>query len=161
LYWGLEGYWSGHPDWMWTRLKVIVSEDIGASGLPADVHALYDWYREDKEKGGDGALHFANATVLAANAPKTRIADWALTAFDSDKSPGKDDIREIPDEALDMHTRRGLSMGRGDQHFWDEAGKLIQPPGAPEVPAEIQRLEEEYRKEAADQSNVNADNDPR
>jgi hypothetical protein len=31
---------------------------------------------------------------------------------------------EIPDHALDMHTARGRRMGRGKQHFLDEAGRL-------------------------------------
>ena len=31
---------------------------------------------------------------------------------------------EIPDHALDMHTARGRRMGRGKQHFLEEAGRL-------------------------------------
>ena len=31
---------------------------------------------------------------------------------------------EIPDYALDMHTRRGGKMGRGINHFYEEGSKV-------------------------------------
>ena len=35
------------------------------------------------------------------------------------------DLCEIPDFALDMHTRRGQQMGRDVHHFLNEASKVV------------------------------------
>ncbi len=32
---------------------------------------------------------------------------------------------EVPDIALDKHTRRGQEMGRGSKHFFEEGTKVI------------------------------------
>src|SRR4029077_5973542 len=37
---------------------------------------------------------------------------------------------EIPDYALDMHTRKGKAMGRGLDHFRKEGAKLVPEPTA-------------------------------
>lgn len=149
LYWGAELYRSGFANWAWKRLRIIVSEDIGpaAPGLPADVYALEQTYRNGLKadsKPSSGLMYFVHATVLAARAPKCRICDWALFAVAGDDRPPD---RDVPDEALDMHTLRGKQLGRGAGHFVEEAGKLVQPDGLhPDemVDSELQRLEKEY-----------------
>jgi cytoplasmic iron level regulating protein YaaA (DUF328/UPF0246 family) len=35
-----------------------------------------------------------------------------------------DTLPEIPDYAIDMHTKRGKEMGRDLKHFYDEASKV-------------------------------------
>jgi len=35
---------------------------------------------------------------------------------------------DIPDYALDKHTKRGREMGRGDLHFWTEGCKIENRP---------------------------------
>ena len=34
-------------------------------------------------------------------------------------------VVEVPDIALDKHTKRGQEMGRGSKHFFEEATKVI------------------------------------
>ena len=64
----------------------------------------------------------AGAVIAMCTAPKTRINDnllWATLPTD---------IRyDIPDNALDRHTRRGRSYGRGVRH-WVEEGVGVWPP---------------------------------
>jgi hypothetical protein len=45
---------------------------------------------------------------------------------------------DVPDYALDVHTARGRKMGRGNEHFYAEAGKVF-----PEA-----RLPDPYEAEA-------------
>ncbi|UPK38310.1 hypothetical protein IVB18_14325 [Bradyrhizobium sp. 186] len=47
---------------------------------------------------------------------------------------------EIPDFALDMHTMKGKTMGRGLDHFREEGARLVPPPTAPDP-----YIEEAYR----------------
>jgi hypothetical protein len=56
---------------------------------------------------------------------------------------------EIPDEALDSHTRQGKAKGRGMQFFLDESTKLVQFEG------DLTELEDEYRVEV--QQTVNGE----
>jgi len=162
VYWGAELYQSGYGNWAWKRLKIIVSEDIGpaAPGLPADFWALYQMAGGKPEAGKGQLMFFVHAVILAARAPKCRVVDWALF---STANVRRDPDRDIPDEALDMHTIRGKQMGRGAGHFVKEAGKLVQPDGvAPEetVPAELRKLEEEYRKVFCEDQSRWVDPDP-
>jgi replication-associated recombination protein RarA len=126
LYWAIELDKSGHTGWAWSRLLTVASEDIGAAapGLVSDVKALHSIWKEGKSKGaGSGGLQMVHATILMAAAPKSRLVNFAAIVHGSDHM----ERLEIPDEALDRHTRRGLRMGRGMEHFMEEGGKLVQP----------------------------------
>lgn len=127
VYWAVELDESGHTAWAWKRIKTIATEDIGpaAPGLAADVRALFENW---KEEGGTGGMYLMHAVLLCANAPKSRAACWGTIVAASDYH----DRLDIPDCALDRHTRRGLRMGRGGwTHFMAEAATLIDPaPGS-------------------------------
>lgn len=112
---------SGYGAWCWRRLKVIAVEDCSpaATGLVSDVAALHEMWQESKGKDGD-LLAVARAAVALALAPKSRLVDWLVILYATDATPPV----PIPDEALDMHTRRGRQMGRGRQHFAEEASRL-------------------------------------
>lgn len=69
-------------------------------------------------------MELTHAVILLATAPKSRIACWMVLQAVSDYHPRL----EIPDEALDQHTRRGKQMGRGIEHFLSEGQVLIDPP---------------------------------
>jgi hypothetical protein len=62
---------------------------------------------------------------------------------------------EIPDHALDMHTARGRRLGRGKQHFLDEAGRLegetLPDPYFEEATLAWTRSETKREEPAADQ----------
>jgi replication-associated recombination protein RarA len=127
LFWATELYKSGMGGQCWNRLLVMVSEDIGVaeSHLPATIWALFEIY-ERLRKGGNGEktpaiLQVVHAVMLMCRARKSRAVDWACCVLDNNE----DDHRQIPDFALDKHTRRGRAMGRGFRHFI-EVGSLLE-----------------------------------
>jgi replication-associated recombination protein RarA len=140
IYWAVELTRSGYGAWCWKRLRTIASEDIGpaAPGLAADIRALYEnWKQEQKSEDKDnkaGVLYLIHACMALCLAPKNRAVDWAAWAYD--RMPRL----EIPDEALDQHTMRGKRMGRGSEHFIEEASKLEQPIATPSL------LQDYYRR---------------
>lgn len=128
LFWGTELDLAGFSEYVWKRLRIITSEDVGLSqpGIAADLRALYDnWLDQKKKKDEHHAperLFLCHAIILLARAPKSRAVDHALIHF----YEGQRAKRDIPDYALDRHTQRGRSRHRGWKHFWEE-GALITP----------------------------------
>jgi hypothetical protein len=143
LYWACELAKSGLGNWLWKRLRIIAVEDCSpeALGLVADIKALNDQWRDATKDGrSDGELlYVARAAISLATAPKSRVIDWAAWLHNSDHA----ERREIPDEARDMHTRAGRRMGRGLEHFLEEASRL-EP-----WTSTLTDLEGEYRELAA------------
>ena len=75
---------------------------------------------------GDGKddawrLAAANAILALCRAKKTRLADHFQAVC---RGRNAKDNLEIPDYALDKHTRRGKEMNRGFEHFRQEGSKL-------------------------------------
>ncbi len=121
LFWATELYLSDYESHAWNRFLVIASEDIGVadSSACAQIRALYDTWKERK-KESDARLYFVHALLILVRAPKSRIVDHALITFFEGLRPHV----EIPDYALDMHTRVGKSMGRGAEHFFSVGATL-------------------------------------
>ena len=126
LFWASELDLAGYGNYVWKRLRIIASEDVGLADTDGGRLArLYEnWLEAKKEKLGDdgGPLFLAHAVCLLARAQKSGIAVHAVMAIwmGDREAMGM----EVPDHALDMHTARGRRMGRGKQHFLDEAGRL-------------------------------------
>lgn len=128
LYWATELDLAGYTEYVWKRLRIIASEDIG----PADPHcalqvrALYESWLElrkkDDKRHAPERLFLVHAILYLAQAPKSRIVDHALIVH----YEGPRERREIPDFALDLHTQRGRSRKRGHAHFWQH-GAVIHP----------------------------------
>lgn len=110
---------------MLKRLRVIAMEDIGLADPPMVQHALSAIDLVDKwhqKNGGSGwRVALSNAILALARAKKSRVADNFQRYV-----RGYMDVNpiEIPDYALDKHTRRGKQKGRGFQHFVDVSTKL-------------------------------------
>jgi replication-associated recombination protein RarA len=123
-YWAVEMDLSGYSEYLWRRLRIITSEDIGPANpsLPATIGALYQWWQAAKSKPTGGAeLFIMQAVLLLCRSEKTRVVDH-LTAV---AYLGHDDeLRDVPEYALDKHTERGREMGRGLDHFFEEAAKV-------------------------------------
>jgi hypothetical protein len=64
-------------------------------------------------------LCLVHAVLLLARAPKSRLVDVAQIVAFRDDQP-----RQIPEFALDRHTRRGRRMGKGWDEFWTEGTRL-------------------------------------
>lgn len=143
-YWTAEMF-EAFPFYVWRRIKVILSEDIGVAEptMPAVIDALHRTFEaQRKEKGGTGSLPTFHAVILLAQAKKSRLVNHALihhTAGDPN-----DLYREPPDWALDRHTKAGREMGRGMTHFFDEAA-LLADPATGELTAEDPYLERARR----------------
>jgi replication-associated recombination protein RarA len=118
---------SGQGKYLWGRILVIVSEDIGPAAPPGfvgDIRALYDTWQEQKAKNNPNhpeRLMLIHAVHMLVHCPKSRVIDdaiWATYAQTDLLDP------EVPDYCLDMHTAEGRRMGRGIDHWFEEACKL-------------------------------------
>lgn len=128
LYWAVEMYFSNYDEYLWKRIRIIASEDIGIADayLHAPIHALYLSYNEIKKKRkGEGQpserLFLVQAVIMLVRAPKSRlICNMSVSVF------GKHPYEHlpIPDYALDRHTQQGKAMGRDYKHFYEEGTQL-------------------------------------
>lgn len=141
LYWARE-LLENHPHYLWTRIATCCSEDVGLAvpWMPAQIAALRQmWLENSKRKnGGDGFMWAAHAVLLLARAPKSRLVDDMMLVV-------ADVPQELPDWALDRHTRRGRALGRTWTHFWEE-GALLADPETGEVNKEA--IENPYAERA-------------
>ena len=127
LFFGVELVLSNYDEYLWKRIKIIVSEDVGLASpvLAMQIHALYSFYKELKAKKDDKhypwRLHVVHAILLCCRSKKSRHVDWAVITYFN----GHDqEMLKVPDWALDKHTQRGRSMGRGLDHFIKEGAIL-------------------------------------
>ncbi|WP_224702285.1 AAA family ATPase [Devosia aquimaris] len=122
---------------LWSRLCVIAVEDIGMGNpqAPVLVETLYQQHKRYPRPSGDRFLFAAHAIRVLAGSTKDRTSDdmvnWAKRSMELGEN-----LPEIPDVALDMHTRRGQDMGRDYLFFMQEASKVV---------PEINDKEQRYR----------------
>ncbi len=116
--------------YLWHRLQVISVEDVGYGNLDAPllVETLFQMHSRIPRPRGDRYLYAIHAVRVLSQSPKERGSDellgWIRHAVENEgKRP------DIPDYAIDMHTRRGQEMGRDYKHFVYEASQV-----APETP---------------------------
>lgn len=106
---------------LWSRLVSISVEDIGFGNLNASV---YVYVLNEMRKGyayddPDQPMFFVHAIRILCGSQKDRSTDFLKNIVIKTAAMGQ--VPEIPDVALDKHTRRGREMGRGSQHFFEEA----------------------------------------
>lgn len=115
LFFGIELAGSGYAQYVWRRALIIASEDIGLAdpNVCVQVQALYqNWQVISAKNHEEGVIPLIHAILLLARAKKSRVVDNAkMFALKSDYNP------DVPDYALDTHTRRGKKMGRGFDFF--------------------------------------------
>ncbi len=112
-------------DLLWQRLEVISVEDIGFGRANAAVliEAL-GRFRLRAAEGSDDRLVFATHAVrFLSLSMKDRttyeMATWARQALEHGEA-----LPEIPDVAVDMHTKRGQEMGRGYAHWFEDGAEV-------------------------------------
>ena len=111
-------------DYLWDRLHVIAVEDVGF-GRPdaiAVITALETGRQRFAAGSHDRALFTIHAVRVLAESPKDRSNDELANLVRTDLADGG--RADIPDHALDMHTRRGQEMGRGIEHFLIEGARV-------------------------------------
>jgi replication-associated recombination protein RarA len=131
LYWSHELFLSNYASHLWSRLRVMASEDVGPtdSGVATLVRALYENWEQEK----DNPLYQTHAVLALVRAPKSRLVDHAticakLTIENKLSHPS------IPDYALDKHTDKGRNMGRWWKFFREVGALLDQPNGVKPLP---------------------------
>ena len=131
---------------MWSRLCVIAVEDIGFGNVDAPVliETLYQQHKRYPRPAGDRFLFAAHAIRVLTASKKDRTSDdmvnWAKRSMELGEN-----LPEIPDVALDMHTRRGQEMGRDYLFFMTEASKVT-----PEIEDKDQSYKDWILKALAD-----------
>jgi len=110
---------------LWSRLCVISVEDVGLGNAQAPilVNTLFTMHARYPRPEHDRFMFAAHAIRVMASGPKDRTTDemasWARQSINLGER-----LPEIPDFALDMHTRRGAEMGRDYRWFIEEASKV-------------------------------------
>lgn len=133
LYWALELV-PQYEQYLWRRLCVIAQEDIGPANLQVlllvpSQRALWFEFRA-AGKDSSARLVLANTILALARSPKSREADTFQCALTQGRLQGT--VRyDIPDYALDKHTRRGAKLGRDFAH-WLDVGCQLEPAPAPD-----------------------------
>ena len=127
MYWAVELYDSNFGEYIWKRLRIMSSEDVGLAepNMPANIWALYRSYQEQAKKKEDNnepqRLFLTHAVLLLCRCRKSRMIDWTLI-WHWLRHPFT--RMEIPDFALDKHNARGRKLGRSWAHFFEE-GTLL------------------------------------
>ena len=113
---------------LWTRLSVISVEDVGKGNtmMPILVDSLYRMHLRIARPSGDRYLFAAHAIRMIAESAKDRTTDDMIN-FAKLENQVRDKAPEIPEFALDMHTKRGSEMGRNYEHFMKEASRIENP----------------------------------
>lgn len=129
MYWAVELYTSNYGEYVWKRLRIMCSEDIGLAEpmMPANIWALYECYKEQAKKKEDKnepqRLFLTHAVLLLCRARKSRMIDWTLIWAWLTHPFRK---LNVPDFAYDKHNERGRQLKRSWAHFFDE-GTLLHP----------------------------------
>jgi replication-associated recombination protein RarA len=110
---------------MWSRLLVMSCEDTGTGTFaePVVLDTLYRMHQRIGRDQGDRWLFATHAIRFLVTRTKDRTTDemalWAAHMLRSGER-----LPEIPDYALDLHTRRGQEMGRDIAHFLQEGSRV-------------------------------------
>jgi replication-associated recombination protein RarA len=110
---------------LWSRLCVISCEDTGDGSFlePVIVNALYQMHERLDRAFGDRWLFVVHVVRFLAGRTKDRSSDEhaniTMHMINTTDKPF-----EIPEYALDVHTRRGRLAGRDAAHFWSSGSHV-------------------------------------
>jgi replication-associated recombination protein RarA len=106
---------------LWKRLMVISIEDIGMGNpqAPILINALFEMHDRFSEGAMDRPLFALHAVRFLSESEKDRSSDeMSFWIKMTDQAP------DIPEYAIDMHTKRGAEMGRDLAYFFEEGSKV-------------------------------------
>jgi replication-associated recombination protein RarA len=109
---------------LWRRLEIIATEDVGLGLVtaPAIIEAL-NRQRQRMADRGDRWIYCAHAVRVLATARKDNMS-MELAGWTREVSVRGERKVEVQDFMLDMHTQRGVGMGRDKAHWWREGARL-------------------------------------
>jgi replication-associated recombination protein RarA len=143
MYWAVELFNSNYSEYIWKRIKIISSEDVGFADpcISSEIQSLYEMFsaqaKKKDEKNAPERLFLTHAVLMLCRARKSRLVDWALIHY---WKTHELEFKPIPDFAYDKHNDKGRILKRSWKHFFEEGTRL-------ENRAEIY-FEEEYRNMA-------------
>jgi replication-associated recombination protein RarA len=111
---------------LWRRLEIIATEDVGYGliNAPVILEAI-NAQRLRIPHTPDRFIYSAHAVRLLATAKKDRtsmeLAAWAESVV----KRGERQV-VVHDYQVDFHTRRGIEMGRGRDHWWHSGGAVLE-----------------------------------
>lgn len=126
LFWATELDLAGYGEYVFKRLVIIASEDVGLADLYACivVATLREAWRDQRKKKdahhAPERLFLVHAVLYLARTAKSRLVDHTLIVM----YEGQRERRPVPDFALDKHTARGRARKRAWKHFWEEGARL-------------------------------------
>ena len=126
LFWMAEFYDSGKAEYLWKRMMIMCAEDIGLASPTLHTHVRelyesYQWMLEKNDKKKSERLFLTQAVLMMVRAKKSRLVDWALNvAWDSHFETHLD----IPDYAIDIHSRKGKALGKTINDFLNTGSHL-------------------------------------
>lgn len=126
LFWMAEFYDSGKAEYLWKRMMIMTAEDIGLAepSMHTHIRELYQsfqWMLEKNDKKKSERLFLTQAVLMMVRCRKSRLVDWALNvAWDAHFETEMD----IPDYAIDIHSRKGKAMGKTINNFLNEGSHL-------------------------------------
>ena len=134
LQWATELALAGYTNYVWKRLRIIASEDVGLGEpmMAVLIRMLYEnWQRAEEGRPGRRA---ARQPVPHPRGPGPLPgAEEPAGRPRLRRRHGRPPAVPDPDYALDKHTKRGREMGRGIPHFYAE-GAVVSPEAAVEDP---------------------------
>lgn len=157
-YFAMELHLSGYGLYAWRRVLIISAEDC-AGLVTAEVKALFDSWGEVRRQMGDkirfhyvGRVFLAKAVILLCTAAKSRDADHlanlvheagSMTTEEAEAYLAELDASErldVPEYAIDCHTRKGRAMGRTRRDFFLAEDAALTPRGPSLFDADLERL---------------------
>jgi replication-associated recombination protein RarA len=109
---------------LWRRLEIIATEDVGLGlpAAPAIIEAM-NQQRQRMQDRGDRWIYCAHAVRVLASAQKDNLS-MELAGWTREVVARGERKVEVQDFMLDLHTRRGVALGRGKAHWWNEGARL-------------------------------------
>ena len=129
LYWAYEMIESGFYQYLWRRLCIVASEDVGNADPMAAI--LINALSQNSElatkkwkRSPEGCIEM-QAVLYLARAFKNREADDAWCAMDWTKRE-EVESRPMPDFAVDGHTQRGKREGKNKALEFAQEGRKLE-----------------------------------
>ena len=106
-------------EYLWFRLKVISVEDVGFANVMAPVVVgILNEMRKDIVQNGDRGLFAIHAVRYLCQSMKDRSSDemynWIMKEYKAGNLKP-----EIPEYAIDKHTRQGQLAGKNEMDFYN------------------------------------------
>ena len=126
-YWAFELYNSNFEKYLWKRLLVMATEDVGLGDRDAmrDVQMFYENYKSLKELDTWERVRPCMAAVFVmTRAKKSQFFNWF---WGNENDEHATHNMRIPEYALDRHTRRGKIKGKTMADFFEDGAKINNP----------------------------------